>query len=37
MDLDIEDDISVYIKSSDEFKAIITNQIPFISHEIRGK
>ncbi|MDR2830311.1 MAG: isoleucine--tRNA ligase [Methanobrevibacter sp.] len=36
MDLDIEENISVYIESSDEIKHLITGQIPLISNEIRG-
>jgi len=36
MDLDIEEDISICIDSSDKFKSIITNQISFISNEVRG-
>ncbi|MDR3292329.1 MAG: isoleucine--tRNA ligase [Methanobrevibacter sp.] len=36
MDLDIEENISICIESSDEFKSIIESQMPFISNEVRG-
>jgi isoleucyl-tRNA synthetase len=36
MDLDIEDNISVVIESSDRFKSFLTDQLSFISTEVRG-